>query len=141
MRQKDLPRVTARSRRLRAEPTTSEARLWKALRALNREGANFRRQCALGRFVYDFGDYSARILIEVDGVVHELIDDVRLNDAKKDTDAMAMKFRLLRVSNRDVWGRLDHVVSQIRALRAAPHPDGYAVDPPRPNGSWGEGED
>jgi very-short-patch-repair endonuclease len=120
VRQKDRPRVAARAQRMRLDPTTSESRLWKALRQLNKEGANFRHQCAVDDLVYDFGDYSARVLIEVDGVVHELIDDARLNDAKKDALAAREGFKLLRFRNKDVWSRLDWVIDEIHGASPSP---------------------
>jgi very-short-patch-repair endonuclease len=116
---------------MRLAPTSSEARLWKLLKHVNREGANFRRQAAVDNYVYDFGDYSARMLIELDGSAHRLENAILL-DAKKNAHAKEQGFRLLRVTNNDVWGRPDWVVDQVRACRAAPYP------PPPPR--KGEGE-
>jgi very-short-patch-repair endonuclease len=116
-RQKDLPRTAARAKRMRLEQTPSEARLWKMLRQLNADGAHFRRQAAVDTYVYDFGDYSARLLIELDGVAHRL-EGAALLDAKKNAHAAAQGFRLLRLTNQDVWGRPDWVMRQVRAFRA-----------------------
>ena len=130
-RQKDRVRVADRARRMRAEPTPSERRLWGALRQLNREdGANFRRQCAVDGLVYDFGDYSARVLIELDGVVHELIDEVALRDATKTAHAHANDFRLLRFRNDDVWRQLDRVVREIRDASPSPLRGGSVAQRP-----------
>jgi very-short-patch-repair endonuclease len=116
---------------MRLDPTSSEARLWKLLRALNREGANFRRQAAVDNFVYDFADYSARVLIEQDGGVHAFPEAI-MRDMKKTLHAKQNGFDLLRVTNDDVWKRPDWVFGQVRAFRAAPRP----LPPPRK----GEGE-
>ncbi|NIR60292.1 MAG: DUF559 domain-containing protein, partial [Gammaproteobacteria bacterium] len=53
--QHDFPRANARKQRLRRAPTSSEKLLWRELRVLNREGAKFRRQPAVGPWVFDFG--------------------------------------------------------------------------------------
>lgn len=132
-RQKDRVRAKARSQRLRREATPTEQRLWKALRQLNREGARFRRQIALDAWVFDFGDLSARLLIEVDGGVHERLADVIARDADKTAWAAVNHFHLLRFRNDDVWGDLDAVLTAIRSTMSAPHP----LPPPRK----GEGDD
>lgn len=129
-------RANARSRTLRRDPTPSEARLWKALRALNREAARFRRQPAVGPWVFDFADHSARLLIEVDGGVHERLPGVAARDARKSAWAEAQGYRLLRFSNDDVWGRLDAVISLVRSAISDPHPlpSTLRVDPHKGEG-------
>jgi very-short-patch-repair endonuclease len=51
---KDYSRAHARAKKLRAEETPSGKELWKIPRRFKHEGAHFRRQCQLGRFVDDF---------------------------------------------------------------------------------------
>jgi very-short-patch-repair endonuclease len=114
--------ANTRARRLRREPTPAEVELWKALRALNREGFHFRRQPAIGPWVFDFGELSRRLLIEVDGAVHQRLSDVAARDAEKTRWAMANGFRLERFSNAAVLAEMDAVIPSIRALVADPHP-------------------
>jgi very-short-patch-repair endonuclease len=104
---------------MRNAPTPSEARLWKALRRLNREGARFRRQVSLDGRIFDFGDLTARRLIEVDGGVHLRLPEVAERDAEKSAWASANRFRLIRVSNDQVWGDLDAVVAIRIAIQEA----------------------
>jgi very-short-patch-repair endonuclease len=99
--------------------TASEKRLWKLLRA--EENAHFRRQVVVDDYVFDFGDYSARLLIELDGAIHRL-NDVKERDEAKEAHALRQGFRILRVANSDVWDRPDWVLDQVRARRDAPHP-------------------
>ena len=56
--------------RMRREPTRSAAPLWGALRD-RRAGINVRRQVVLGRHIVDFYVASYRLVIEVDGRVHD----------------------------------------------------------------------
>jgi very-short-patch-repair endonuclease len=121
-RQKDFTRTNARAKRLRADVTKSEALLWKHLRQFNRDGATFRRQAAMGGFVFDFANFSARLLIELDGGVHNT-PDVMLLDERKSAWADAQGFRLLRISNDDVWTRPDAMIDRIRSVLNAPHPN------------------
>jgi very-short-patch-repair endonuclease len=111
---------------MRREPTPAEKDLWRLLRTLNRESAHFRRQVAVDRFVFDFGDYSARLLIEVDGPIHD-VDEVKDRDGVKRLHAEKNGFRLLKFTNDDVWERPEWVLDQVRVLHAAPHPQ----PPPR----------
>lgn len=119
--QKDFTRANTRARRLRGDVTKSEAVLWKHLRQFNRDGATFRRQAALGGYVFDFASFRARLLIELDGGVHRE-PDVALMDERKSEWARSQDFKLLRISNDDVWRQPDAVVDRIRAALSAPHP-------------------
>ncbi len=123
-RQREFARTNERAKRQRKEMTPSEKRLWKLLRAI--DGTHFRKQPAVDQYVFDFGDYSARLLIEIDGSIHRL-PDVQANDRAKEIYAVTHGFRVLRFANNDVWDRPAWVVSQVRALLSAPHPQ----PPPR----------
>src|SRR5262249_51910188 len=66
-----IPRSTlaARARLMRADPTPSEARLWRALRGAQL-GVVFRRQVVVGAFIVDFAAPHAHLVVEVDGGYH-----------------------------------------------------------------------
>src|SRR5256885_1154331 len=76
-RQKDHTRTKLRAARQRKEMTPLEKVPWKLLRSI--EGQTFRRQVAIGDFVFDFGNDASRLLIEIDGSIHERAD-VQAND-------------------------------------------------------------
>src|SRR5690606_24658508 len=69
-RQRDFKKANQRAQRLRLKPTPAERRLWSMLRKI--DGRHFRRQTPLGVYVFDFAEMSARLLIEVDGGIHDL---------------------------------------------------------------------
>ncbi len=119
VRQRSFVRAAKRAKVLRAEATGSERALWKLLRMLNREGAHFRRQAPIGPYVYDFADLSARLLIELDGGVHALAN-VALRDEAKTAWALSQSFRLLRLTNREVWSSPDATIDEVRAALPAP---------------------
>jgi len=112
--------------------TSSEKVLWKLLRSI--EGHTFRRQPAAGDYVFDFGCYRARLLIEIDGSIHRL-PDVQENDKAKTIYALTQGFRVLRFQNTDAWDRPQWVLAQVRACLSAPHPPA-----PSPQGRGGESE-
>ena len=132
VRQKDRTRTKLRARRLRKDMTPAEREFWALLKSI--EGHTFRRQPAIGDRVYDFGCYGARLLIEIDGAVHDR-PDVQEDDKAKTLHAIRNGFRLLRFTNAEVSGRAEWVISEIRALLDAPHPP-----TPSPQGGGGEGQ-
>lgn len=121
-RQRDHTRTNKRADRLRENQTKSELRLWKLLRQLNRDGARFRRQLAVGDYVYDFGDFTQRLLIELDGGIHRL-PDVILRDEAKTAWAHSQGFRLLRITTADLYNKGDATLRLLRQITGiAPHP-------------------
>ena len=59
------------AREFRKEPTKGEKILWGALRGKKLDGIKFRRQQPIGYFVVDFYTAAFRLVIEVDGAIHE----------------------------------------------------------------------
>jgi len=110
------PDGAQRGRRLRASPTHAEAKLWERLRRLD---IRMRRQAPLGGYVVDFVCLRAKLVIEVDGGVHELTD-VALRHLDRDTWLKSQGFRVLRIPNARIDKELDTVVSEIEAaIRAS----------------------
>ncbi len=129
-RQKDHTRTKLRAARQRRDMTSSEQELWKLLRTI--EGVTFRRQPAIGDYVFDFACYGARLLIEIDGSIHRLAE-VQANDRAKTIYAALQGFKLLRLQNADVWDRPAWVLDEVRACLNAPHPPA-----PSPQGRGGD---
>lgn len=120
MRQKDRTRTKLRARRQRKDLTPSEKKLRDLLRTI--EAAHFRKEVAVDDYVFDFGWYSRRLLIEIDGSIHERAD-VQANDKAKTIHAIANGFRVLRFMNNDVWDRPAWVVAQVCDALDACAPD------------------
>jgi very-short-patch-repair endonuclease len=100
-RQRNYPAANARAKRLRKQLTPAEVRLWNLLRRL--DGFHFRRQLPVGRFTFDFGDFGFRILIELDGGIHNL-PEVMERDRIKDAWAASQGFAVVRIPNSYVFG-------------------------------------
>jgi len=109
--------------------TSSEKALQKLLSTI--EGSHFRKQVAVDDYVFDFGWYSARVLIELDGSIHRL-PEVQANDKAKTVHAIANGYRLLRFANDDVSSRPGWLLTQVReALNANASDRPPPLAPPR----------
>ena len=108
------PRSALRTyaKRMRAEPTEAEQKLWWHLRhRLGLEGTHFRRQVRFGNYIADFVSHGAKIVIEVDGGQH---DAQALADAAGSRFIEAQGYRVLRFWNNDVLRNTDGVLEEIR---------------------------
>jgi very-short-patch-repair endonuclease len=122
-----VPSETAR--RLRANMTDAERKLWSLLRRKQLQEFRFRRQVPLGSYVADFACMSARLVIELDGGQHAVRTE---QDERRTAWLERVGFRVLRFWNGEVFTNTDGVLETIR------HP----VDdpPPQPSPSRGEGD-
>jgi very-short-patch-repair endonuclease len=105
-----------RARKMRREVTPLEAKLWYALRAKRFNGAKFRKQNVIGRYIVDFACRNPRmIVIEVDGDTHAS----QANYDEKRTKFLEQRgYHVLRFTNQDVGCNLEGVLMTIEnALR------------------------
>ena len=112
-------RMTEISRQFRKEPTTSEAILWQALRGRKLDGRKFRRQQTIGNFIVDFFCSQERLVVEVDGGVHQLQQEA---DRQRQELLESLGLRFVRVKSDLVEQDLPAVLSQIRAAFLPPSP-------------------
>ena len=101
------------TKRLRAEATLVEQRLWFQLRDRRFEGLKFRRQFPVGPYTVDFICLDRRLVIEVDGSQHNQPEG-RRHDETRTAYLNRAGFRVIRVWNNDVLGRMDAVLTFIR---------------------------
>ena len=107
------------ARRLRTHQTELESRLWRELRAKRLDGGKFKRQAPIERYIVDFVCYEARLIVDVDGPLHEQAEQAR-KDVARDANLTGQGFTILRFGEHVALGR---VVEDIRrALRSTPLP-------------------
>jgi very-short-patch-repair endonuclease len=107
------------ARQFRKQPTPSEAILWRALRGQQFDGRKFRRQQPIGPFVVDFFCPSERLIVEVDGPIH---NEQRAADRQRQELIEALGLRFVRVTAADVETNLDAVLATIRSAMRPPLP-------------------
>ena len=81
-------------------------------RGLN--GLKFRRQQPLGQYVLDFVCPAARLVVEVDGPVHDT-DEAMIQDTFRTDQLEAFGYRVIRVRNEDILLNLPAVLDHIAA--------------------------
>src|SRR5687767_2111152 len=89
------------AKRLRANATGAEQKLWRALRRIPIHGSHFRRQVALGPYVADFACQQAKLVIEIDGSQHADCQVAR-RDADRTEWLESEGYRVVRFWNSDV---------------------------------------
>jgi very-short-patch-repair endonuclease len=98
------------ARQNRKEPTEAEEKLWENLCNRQLEGFKFRRQHAIERFIVDFYCAEARLVVEVDGPIHQYS---REEDFIRQNYFESQYLRILRFSNEDILNDLDVVLNKI----------------------------
>jgi very-short-patch-repair endonuclease len=103
----------ASARDLRERETRAEKMMWNALRGRRLAGLKFRRQHPIGPLVADFCCPDRRLIVELDGPIH---DTQRDRDADRDALLHAAGYHVIRVENDEVLGDLASVLDRITAL-------------------------
>ncbi len=105
--------IEAAARRLRQQLTVAETILWQALRGRQLGGLKFRCQHPVGRFIVDFYCPSSKLVIEVDGDIHNQQQEY---DQVRTEQLQAFGYTVLRFTNDEVIQDLPSVLSRIESL-------------------------
>ncbi len=103
------------ARQQRVEPTPAEDTLWEWLRGKQLEGLKFRRQQPIERFIVDFYSSELRLVIEVDGEIHQY---TQAEDAIRQAYLESIGLRVLRFTNDEVLRDVKSVLTQHRCYSA-----------------------
>ncbi len=96
----------------RSNPTEAENVLWQMVRGKKLDSFKFRRQHIIGAYIADFVCLSQKLIIEVDGLIHEL-PDKKLSDAQRTEELNKFGFEVMRFANEEVIDNTDHVLNTI----------------------------
>jgi very-short-patch-repair endonuclease len=84
------------ARKMRKRPTDAEALLWAKLRGRRHDGNRWHRQRPIAGYIVDFYCPARKLVIEVDGSIH---DESVAYDSFRDSVLMRAGLMVLRVSN------------------------------------------
>jgi very-short-patch-repair endonuclease len=100
-------------RALRKNLTPAEAFLWKELKAKQLDGKKFAKQHSIGNYIVDFYLASDKLIIELDGEVHQ--NPATAEYDQKRTDYLKSEgFTVIRFENKMVFDNLTSVLMEIK---------------------------
>jgi very-short-patch-repair endonuclease len=102
-----------KARALRTSATKSESILWYELREFRADGIKFRRQSPIGPYIVDFVCLAAKLIVEVDGNLHET-DEGKHHDANRDTYLRSLGYTVIRLDEPDVADNPWHVAQVVK---------------------------
>jgi very-short-patch-repair endonuclease len=107
------PDIFNKARELRKSMTPAEKILWKYLKNNKLGGFKFRRQHPLDIFIADFYCHQKKLIIELDGGVHDTAERMEYDDSR--TFELEEKgFRVLRFRNEEIITNIEYVLSKIK---------------------------
>jgi very-short-patch-repair endonuclease len=138
---KPAPGAVGRARQLRKEMSLPEVLMWRLLRG-QPQGLKFRRQHPSSRIGMDFYCSDARLVIEVDGIAHDMADRPARDD-RRDAWLRSKGIDTVRIAATDVLkdatAVADGVIAMARSRLPLHHP-AAAGRSPSPRRARGESE-
>ncbi len=107
------------AKKLRAEMTIFEQKLWYYLRAKRFFDIKFKRQVPIGNYIVDFASKEKKIIIELDGSGHQNIEQ-KEHDKTRDEYLKSQGYSILRFYNTDIENNLKEVLAAIRQKILSP---------------------
>ena len=101
------------AKRMRRGQTEAESFLWSYIRA-NQLGVHFRRQHPICDFIADFICIDQRLIIEVDGNIHNKPEQQEW-DKQRTAFLESQDYRVVRFSNEQVLHDIDKVLAHIKS--------------------------
>jgi very-short-patch-repair endonuclease len=98
---------------MRRNPTPAEGKLWERLRKKQLLSLKFRRQHSIERFIVDFYCRQARLVVEVDGPIHDYTTE---EDAIRQEFIEFQGLRMLRFTNEQVLEETAGVLEEIAGV-------------------------
>jgi very-short-patch-repair endonuclease len=98
---------------LRKNMTVSEELLWNRLNKKQILGLRFRRQHPIDIFIADFYCHAAKLVVEIDGEIH---DDMVDYDLGRTAEMAKFGLATIRFTNQQVLFDIDSVVEEIKSM-------------------------
>ena len=97
----------------RKQPTIAEIALWNYLSGKQLAGVKFRRQHIIDRFIADFISLEHKLIIEVDGLYHQL-PEMMISDKERTEVLTRLGFKVMRFTNDEVLHKAEKVKETIK---------------------------
>src|ERR1043165_5806560 len=109
------PKIFERAKKLRSEMTTVESALWSAISNKQLFKLKFRRQHPLNFFIADFYCHKLKLVIEVDGDIHDAADQKQY-DSSRTEELNDFGIKVIRFTNDQLLNQADDVLTSIRNI-------------------------
>jgi len=113
---------------MRHKPSAIENEFWQYVRDRKLDGFKLRRQVLIGPYIADFVCTEKKVVVELDGPLHD-VD----YDARRDAYMQKHGYQIMRFKNDDVGWDFASVLVTVREALRAPSPN------PLPHMRGGEG--
>ena len=106
------PVIFKRAKEMRLNQTEAEKKLWDILKNKQTLGLRFKTQHPIDQFIADFYCHKIKLVIEVDGGIHQKEDNKEYDQGR--TEELAMfGIEVIRFSNEEVLNEIEKVRIQI----------------------------
>ena len=107
------PKLFEFSKILRKTQTDAEDIIWQSLRNRKMLGFKFRRQHPLGKYIADFYCFEAKLVIEIDGEIHNQLENKEY-DENRSFELEELGITVIRFTNKEVGDNLEKVLNSIK---------------------------
>jgi very-short-patch-repair endonuclease len=107
------PGTLETARILRKRMTNCEILLWEKLKGKQIQGLRFRSQHPIDIFIVDFYCHEARLVVEIDGQIHE--GQIEYDDGRE-AEIEKYDIKVIRFTNDEVINNIDKVVNNIKTI-------------------------
>jgi very-short-patch-repair endonuclease len=111
--------LSDRARQMRRDDTRAENAAWELLRDPRTLGLKFRRQVPIDRYIVDFYCPEIRLIIEIDGGVHNQPGQAKWDEIRNKR-LLELRNKILHVPNEDVLKDPEWFCERIRSLYPSP---------------------
>jgi very-short-patch-repair endonuclease len=109
------PDIFKKAKELRKCETEAETILWKRLNRNQILGLQFRRQHPIDRFIADFYCAKIKLVVEVDGSIHELPENLDYDIGRSEI-MNDFGITVIRFSNEQIINEIDTTIKKIEKI-------------------------
>ncbi|WP_245870363.1 endonuclease domain-containing protein [Labilibaculum manganireducens] len=109
------PHIFEKAKYLRGNMTLAELRLWEELKAKKVQGLRFRAQHPIDIFIADFYCHSLKLVIEVDGGIHQSSEQKEY-DIGREAEINHWGIKIIRFTNNEIEEDLNKVIDEINKI-------------------------
>ena len=107
------PNIFEKAKSLRNNMTIAEKIFWKELNANKIKGYRFKAQHPVNRYIVDFYCHKAKLVIEIDGNIHDN-EEVKERDDGRTYEIENYGLKVIRFTNNQVLNNIEEVINEIK---------------------------